>query len=424
MKPAVWLILLFALASGLSAWIGNDWGRLIGKRKLTVFALRPKHTSLILTILLSISLSMGCLGLYLLVDGNAREALLNPESRAERQTRWMTEQTTAFNSTLQRLRQRVSEGGDLKLATAAQPSRTPARSAPAVTVVSARAPERLAARAVPAEDEGWDAVDSERPLRVAAARPQRQAATQTTAQTSTPTPASAQPHGPAAPQPSPRMAPAAPRRAEVHALEAQVASGSLAPHRQVPVQTALLAEPVFQLRVYGGRSAEESRQILDGVLSMTRAFARDVGLTTANDPLNVPMENLTQSRRALQKAKVYQLQVRVGRISDDSQALPVRLVLKAEARNSLFDPQTLLEQDRLNPDGEQSLHADLRQAILALAEETRSDLMLESPSELYSPDAGIATAELPIRIMQLHRTGNTLHGQIVLLANAANLTEN
>lgn len=449
LKPAFWLFLLFVLASGLSAWIGNEWGRIIGKRKLTIFALRPKHSSSLLTILLSIALSMGFLGVYLLVDPNAREALLMPETRQEHQSQLMQQQATAFNSTLQRLKHRFWPAGEkiaaqpaLQLATTA--SAPPATGAPSA---SQTAPLRLAA-APPAQPQAIEPAPSQRTARrlpadenlnlnddessladesashVRSARPQLYRKSENPANQTRPSQPASRPSAQA--ESAVRLAAAPPQRQAVseHGAAPETTTASLTAAPREPVtQVAMLSAPVFQLRVFGGRSQAESLQILDGVLGMTRTYARDLGLTAAREPLQIQTANLLESRMALQKAKVYQLQVKVGRVAKDAQVLPVKLVLRPEPTSVGFDPQELLEQARLNPDDNQSLHTDLRQAILALAQETREDLQLDDSVSIFE-DSSMATADLPIQIMKLHRRGNTLQGQIVLLADAGNLTEN
>ncbi|MEZ0370275.1 MAG: DUF3084 domain-containing protein [Candidatus Sericytochromatia bacterium] len=436
MKPAFWLLLLFLLASGLSAWIGNDWGRHIGKRKLSVFALRPKHTSSFLTILLSMALSLGFFGLYLLADPRAREALLLPETSQLRQSDQIQQQASDFSSTLQRLQRRgekpandhKSENGDSTVRTALLPKSGMKQTLKGSSHVS---PQRrgqdpvsvqplqrdnslsdgAAANPQP-EREFFD--DKAEALPRVASQPVQLPARQTVTQT--------RPQVPAKQTAQALRLPAA-RQAQPHPLHPESAAGSWQRRSNPNEQLAMLEAPIFKLRVYGGRTPAESSSILDGVLTLTRAYALDLGLSGAGEPLLLQPENLDQSRLALEKQQIYQLQVQIGRIASTSQSLPVRLVLQPESPDASFDPQQLLEQTRLNPEANQSLQADLRQAILAMARQTRQNLQLEDISEAGASDS-LAQARLPIQIMQLHRIGNTLQGQIVLAAEASNLTEN
>lgn len=430
MKPVIWLFVLFIVASGLSAWIGNDWGRRIGKRKLTVFSLRPKHTSTFLTILLSMCLSLGFLGTYLLIDKDAREVLLQPEVRQERESQVAQQQMSQFSSTLQQLQNREFSASKNAVKLAVKPnsansdpasgkpaantakSAKPASDAQGPVEVAARpaAPMRLASRPLPAEDDrDWTADETE-------ARPQRQARQPETRQLTTQNRSVTRPQ-----QNAPVLAPRNNPSARV--AEPESSAGTWQPS-SAPVQVAMLSDPVFELRVYGGRSPIESEQIVEGVLDMTRAYAEQLGIEPGAGPLlQVQQANLSQSQRALEKEQIYQLQVQIGKVSDANQSLPVKLVLAPASGEAGFDPHQLLEDARLNPNGGTgSLQEDLQLAILNLAREARAELQL---APLEAPqDVQLASAELPFTVVRLRRSGATLQGQIVMSADSASLTEN
>ena len=48
------LILILAVVGGLIAFIGDKLGSKIGKKKLSVFGLRPYHTSVLMTVITGI----------------------------------------------------------------------------------------------------------------------------------------------------------------------------------------------------------------------------------------------------------------------------------------------------------------------------------------------------------------------------------
>jgi len=48
------LIAVLAIMGGAIAYIGDKLGTRVGKRKLSIFGLRPKHTSIIVTIITGI----------------------------------------------------------------------------------------------------------------------------------------------------------------------------------------------------------------------------------------------------------------------------------------------------------------------------------------------------------------------------------
>ena len=77
MLPFVWqIILILFVLGGLIAYSGNRVGKYIGKRRLTLFNLRPRHTATAITILSGILIALLTMGVLLLVSQDARTALL------------------------------------------------------------------------------------------------------------------------------------------------------------------------------------------------------------------------------------------------------------------------------------------------------------------------------------------------------------
>ena len=50
MLVGVKILIIIALMGGLIAYMGDKLGTKIGKRRMSLFGLRPKHTSIIVTI--------------------------------------------------------------------------------------------------------------------------------------------------------------------------------------------------------------------------------------------------------------------------------------------------------------------------------------------------------------------------------------
>lgn len=73
------IILLLLLIGGAIAIIGNYIGRLIGRRRLTLFNLRPRYTASAITILTGIFIVFSTLGVMLAVSQDARTALFGLE---------------------------------------------------------------------------------------------------------------------------------------------------------------------------------------------------------------------------------------------------------------------------------------------------------------------------------------------------------
>ena len=70
-------IMLFVLAimGGIIAYLGDKIGSRVGKRKIKLFGLRPKYTSILVTILTGISIAAVTLGVMSVLSENVRIAL-------------------------------------------------------------------------------------------------------------------------------------------------------------------------------------------------------------------------------------------------------------------------------------------------------------------------------------------------------------
>lgn len=73
------LIFVLILMGGAIAYIGDKLGTKVGKKKLSIFGLRPKHTSIIVTIITGILITSSTLGVLALTSKNVRVALFGME---------------------------------------------------------------------------------------------------------------------------------------------------------------------------------------------------------------------------------------------------------------------------------------------------------------------------------------------------------
>lgn len=73
------LILVIAVMGGVIAYIGDKLGTKVGKKKLTIFGLRPKHTSILVTIVTGILISASTLGIMAVASQDVRTALFGME---------------------------------------------------------------------------------------------------------------------------------------------------------------------------------------------------------------------------------------------------------------------------------------------------------------------------------------------------------
>ena len=71
------LILLLILISGLIAYIGDQIGMKLGKRRVSIFGLRPRYSSIIITVLTGILIASLSIGILLTAYSGLRQALFN-----------------------------------------------------------------------------------------------------------------------------------------------------------------------------------------------------------------------------------------------------------------------------------------------------------------------------------------------------------
>ena len=73
------ILLVIAIMGGLIAFLGDKIGTKVGKRRMSLFGLRPKHTSIIVTIVTGILISAFTLGILSIASNNVRTALFGME---------------------------------------------------------------------------------------------------------------------------------------------------------------------------------------------------------------------------------------------------------------------------------------------------------------------------------------------------------
>ena len=78
------MIVIMAIVGGLIAYIADNMGSKIGKKRMSIFGLRPKHTSILLTVLSGMLISVLTIGVMAISSESARTALFGMEKiRAE-----------------------------------------------------------------------------------------------------------------------------------------------------------------------------------------------------------------------------------------------------------------------------------------------------------------------------------------------------
>lgn len=108
-----WLGLAFVvLMSGLIAYLGDLIGRRIGRRRLSLFGLRPRNTAIIFTVATGMLISLLAVGVVLAVSSGVRNRLLRYDEivaeltdRADQQRRLADERATELKKVDQQLRE-------------------------------------------------------------------------------------------------------------------------------------------------------------------------------------------------------------------------------------------------------------------------------------------------------------------------------
>ena len=89
------LMFLLAVMGGIIAFIADKMGSKIGKKKLSVFGLRPHDTSVLLTVLSGVMISLLSVGILAISSESARTALFGMEKLQKELSRLTAEKTTA-----------------------------------------------------------------------------------------------------------------------------------------------------------------------------------------------------------------------------------------------------------------------------------------------------------------------------------------
>lgn len=389
MKLAFWLFLLLLVTNGLSAFLGNELGRKIGKRKLSIFALRPKHSSTFLTILLGMTLSLGAMGLWLGLDSGARSHLLFPENAAEQQLAHYQDHLATANRNLQRLRAQ----------------RAPLAPIPPVIAASSAStvPLQLAQQRPPSAEQPRPVAPAQITLATRPVTPTARAKTEVTAP----------------PMRTARLAP--PAKVSQSSSPAAPSAPALAaedlPVRLVAQQNDLL----FSFEVPGAQSESASRAIVSEVLKMTEQYARELGVEPQDSSIRILPQELEQAIRQLQQPSAFALQVKVAQDTHTRQPLPIHLTLQTSASDS-FDPHELLEKERLGGHETRAVLQQGMQEAIAQTIRQKQDQGLRvadykpttrSEGSLFSaPVETWRNAEVPVRFSNVVHRNATIYGTI------------
>ena len=73
------LVAVLLVMGGAIAFIGDRLGTRVGKKRLSIFGLRPRHTSILVTIVTGICITGATFGIMSAVSENVRTALFGME---------------------------------------------------------------------------------------------------------------------------------------------------------------------------------------------------------------------------------------------------------------------------------------------------------------------------------------------------------
>lgn len=104
----VQITLLLVVLGGAIAYIGNYVGRYIGKRRLTLFNLRPRYTATAITIISGILIAISTMAVLLIISQDARTALLGLD-RLKKEISEKSKELNTANESLQKLNRTLKE---------------------------------------------------------------------------------------------------------------------------------------------------------------------------------------------------------------------------------------------------------------------------------------------------------------------------
>lgn len=108
MLVGISLIFVLAIMGGAIAFIGDKLGSKVGKKKMSIFGLRPKHTSIIMTIVTGILISVLTIGILSLASDNVRIALFGME-QLKAEMAQLTDDVVKKNTELEAGKKEVEE---------------------------------------------------------------------------------------------------------------------------------------------------------------------------------------------------------------------------------------------------------------------------------------------------------------------------
>lgn len=426
MTPAFWLCLLLVIASGLSAYIGNEWGRKLGKRKLSIFRMRPKHSSTFATVLLSMCLSLGLMGALFTLMPSLQTAFFTPVNRDAEQAAFEHYENALqlANARLQRLSQEERSENTVQ-------SNPVIPSERLALAIETPAPIQADSPTAPDREQNTDqntasplkkplpAKRARRPLNEPSSQPQR------------PQPQTTAPPIALASRPErvteSRLEGRRIQRSPAVATPATSVSPSSAPtsQPQEPLQRqSLQAQTVaalpnypkgalFELTVNGELNDAESAQLRQGIQRLTKDYLNLLGIQ--EEALQFKSAQIQQEMVKLSASGQYRLQIALSPSQNRDIPVNVSVSMLSESTTSLpdsdaFDPQLLLEEQRLQSSStRQTLQQDLQAVLQKHAKQQQVALKIAPPSP-----GRTRSVQLPFEILNVVNQNGVIRGELFL----------
>lgn len=112
MESGWFMLIVLAVMGGLIAYLGDKIGSKVGKRKIKLMGLRPKYTSILVTIMTGISIAVVTLGVMSVLSENARVALFGM-NKMRQQQHVLEEQRDRLLAEADKLAREMQEKNDL-----------------------------------------------------------------------------------------------------------------------------------------------------------------------------------------------------------------------------------------------------------------------------------------------------------------------
>lgn len=112
MESGWFILIVLAVMGGLIAYLGDKIGSKVGKRKIKLMGLRPKYTSILVTIMTGISIAVVTLGVMSVLSENARVALFGM-NKLRQQQHVLEEQRDRLLAEADKLAREMQEKNDL-----------------------------------------------------------------------------------------------------------------------------------------------------------------------------------------------------------------------------------------------------------------------------------------------------------------------